>query len=131
MQFWEVRRRQRRASFGRAVSAVQQQESSNRPGIPGQPTPYGTPIGLMQTLPSTAKAMAGKLGVPWRPDLLSGTDDNAAAYQRALGTAYLQQGYDATGNMRDAFRYYYGGPNPRMWGPKTNAYADQVMGRMN
>ena len=84
----------------------------------------------MQMLPSTAQGVAQKIGVPFRPDLLTGKTPDAAQYQRTLGEAYLKQGYNATGNMRDAFRYYYGGPNRSMWGPKTNAYADSVMSRM-
>jgi soluble lytic murein transglycosylase-like protein len=84
----------------------------------------------MQTLPSTAQEMAGKLGMPWRPDLLTAQTPEAANYQRQLGQAYLQEGYNKTGNWRDAFRYYYGGPNRSMWGPKTNAYADDAMRRM-
>lgn len=75
--------------------------------------------------------MARKLGLPWRPDLMTGTDATAAQYQRALGEAYLQEAMSATGgNLRDALRYYHGGPNRRQWGPKTNAYADSVLSRL-
>jgi hypothetical protein len=112
------------------MGAVTQQESGGRAGIPGQPTPYGTPIGSTQMLPATAQQMATKIGVPWRPDLMAAASPEAAQYQQQLGRAYLQEGLQKTGNYRDAFRYYYGGPNRNMWGPKTNAYADQVMGRM-
>jgi hypothetical protein len=35
-----------------------------------------------------------------------------------------------TGNVRDALRYYHGGPNRSMWGPKTNAYADSILSRL-
>jgi hypothetical protein len=74
--------------------------------------------------------MAAKTGLGWRPDLYSGTSPEAAAYQAKLGASYLHEGLKATGNVRDALRYYYGGPNRSMWGPKTNAYADQVLGRL-
>jgi soluble lytic murein transglycosylase-like protein len=84
----------------------------------------------MQTLPGTAKEMAGKLGLPWRPDLLTSKDGVGARYQQALGDAYLHEGLEKTGNVRDALRYYHGGPNRKMWGRKTNAYADQVLGRL-
>ena len=80
-------------------------------------------------LPATAKEMAQKLGVPWRPDLMRGSSDQAAQYQRALGQAYFAQGLEATGNYRDALRYYHGGPDRRQWGPKTNAYANSVLAR--
>lgn len=87
-------------------------------------------LGSTQLMPATAQEMAGKLGIPYRPDLLQSNDPAALNYQQQLGRAYLQQGYDATGNLRDALRYYHGGPNRSMWGPKTNSYADSVMSRI-
>lgn len=72
--------------------------------------------------------MAGKLGLPWNPSLLTGTGPEAADYQKRLSRAYLQEGLAKTGNLRDALRYYHGGPNRRLWGPKTNAYADAILG---
>jgi soluble lytic murein transglycosylase len=87
-------------------------------------------LGSTQMLPATAKAMASKIGVPYQPDLLQSNDPDALDYQRKLGTAYLEEGYQKTGNIRDALRYYHGGPNRAQWGPKTNAYADAVLGRM-
>lgn len=86
-------------------------------------------MGSTQMLPATAQEMAGKLGLPFRPDLLRSNDPAALDYQRRLGAAYLHQGLEATGNVRDALRYYHGGPNRSMWGPKTNAYADAVLAR--
>jgi soluble lytic murein transglycosylase-like protein len=93
-------------------------------------TQWGTAKGSMQLLDGTARGMAAKLGVAWRPDLMTGSSPQAAQYQRALGDAYYQQGLEATGNHYDAARYYHGGPNRAMWGPKTNAYADAVTARM-
>jgi len=81
-------------------------------------------------LPSTAAEMANKLGVPWRPDLMTAKTDEGASYQRMLGEAYLQEGLERTGNPRDAIRYYHGGPDRSKWGPKTNAHADKVIGLM-
>ena len=81
-------------------------------------------------LPDTAKEMAAKIGVPYRPDLLHSNDPAALDYQHRLGAAYLQEGLDRTGNVRDALRYYHGGPNRRLWGPKTNAYAEAILGRL-
>lgn len=78
---------------------------------------------------ATGAEMARKLGVPWRPDLMRGTSDDAAAYQRAIGDAYLQEGLQKTGNVRDALHYYHGGPNRRLWGSKTRSYASKVLGR--
>jgi hypothetical protein len=54
-------------------NALIQQESGGHPGVTGPQTKYGRSTGLTQLLPSTGKAMAEKLGVPWQPDLLTGT----------------------------------------------------------
>lgn len=106
-----------------------QQESGGRPGVLGPRTKYGRAMGLTQMLPATAQEMARKLGVPWNPAMMTDTSPQGAAYQRQLGEAYFNEGLEKTGNERDALRYYHGGPNRSMWGPKTTAYADQVMAR--
>lgn len=110
------------------LDALIQVESNGRAGIQGPQTPYGRAKGLTQMLDGTAREMALKLGVPWRPDLMTAPTDEGAQYQRQLGNAYLQEGLERTGNERDALRYYHGGPDRHQWGPKTNAYADKVMG---
>jgi soluble lytic murein transglycosylase-like protein len=112
------------------MDAVIGVESGGRPGVLGPQTPYGRAQGLSQMLPATAQQMASKLGVPWRPDLMTGTSRDAAAYQRALGQAYLEEGIAATGSVADGLKYYHGGPNRRMWGPKTRRYADTVLSRL-
>lgn len=112
------------------MPALIQQESGGRAGIPGQHTRYGQPMGMTQMLPGTAREMAGKVGVPWRPELLSSATPEGAAYQQQLGQAYLQEGLDKYGgDQRKALMYYHGGPNQALWGPKTNAYADSVLRR--
>lgn len=84
----------------------------------------------MQLLDSTAKEMAGKLGLPWLPSMMTDTSPVAQQYQEALGKAYFMQGLHATGNYYDAARYYHGGPNRSMWGPKTEHYARQFVARL-
>lgn len=81
-------------------------------------------------LPATGQGIAKKLGVPWRPDLMSGTSAQAAEYQQAIGQAYLDEALQATGNVTDALHYYHGGPNRKLWGPKTRGYAANVLRRM-
>lgn len=106
-------------------------ESSGRRGIAGPQTPYGQAFGLMQVQDGTGQEMARKLGVAWRPDLMRGTSDAAAQYQTAIGQAYYNEGLRRYGgDQRKALMYYHGGPNERLWGPKTRAYADTVMARM-
>lgn len=93
-------------------------------------TAYGRPLGATQMLPETAQEMARKLGVAWRPELLRGKSPEAMAYQLRLGRAYFDQGLSETGNVRDALHYYHGGPDRKLWGPKTRRYADEVLARL-
>lgn len=107
-----------------------QQESGGRAGVSGPQTQYGQAQGLTQVLPSTAQGLAKRLGVPYRADLMSGTSEAAKQYQSAIGQAYLDEALDKTGNVTDALKYYHGGPNRRIWGPKTNAYANGILRRL-
>lgn len=70
--------------------------------------------GLGQLMPTTAEA----LGVTDRTD----PEQNVRASMK-----YLREGYDKHGTPRDALRYYYGGPNKKQWGEKTNRYPDDVL----
>lgn len=119
------------AQVDAALPHLIQQESGGRAGVMGPQTPYGRAVGRTQMLPATAKGVAEAIGEPYRPELLSGTSPEAIDYQDRLGRAYLTQGLEKTGNIQDAFKYYHGGPNKELWGPKTQAYAQQVSGRMN
>lgn len=85
---------------------------------------------MTQMLPETAKQMAQRLGMPWRPELLNDRSNTGAEYQKTLGSAYLKEGLEKTGNARDALHYYHGGPNRKLWGPKTRAYANSILGRI-
>jgi hypothetical protein len=107
-----------------------QQESGGRPGIRGQRTAYGIPLGKTQMLPETAQEMAQKLGLPWQPELLTGTSPGASAYQEKLGRAYFDEGLNKHGgNVERALMYYHGGPDEKLWGPKTRTYAKSVLAR--
>lgn len=108
------------------MGAVIHQESGGN----GRAVSSAGALGSTQMLPATAREMADKLNLPWRPDLLQSSDPEALDYQRTLGAAYLREGLAKTGNTRDALRYYHGGPDTRLWGPKTNAYADAVLSRL-
>jgi soluble lytic murein transglycosylase-like protein len=87
-------------------------------------------LGSTQLMPDTAKQMAGKLGLAFRPDMLRSNDPQALRYQRALAGAYLKEGLDKTGNLTDALHYYHGGPDRSLWGPKTHAYATNVLSQL-
>lgn len=110
--------------------ALVQQESGGRPGAIGPQTPYGQAQGASQMLPQTAQAMATKLNLPWRPDLMTGTSPEAEQYQLALGRAYFDEGMQKYGgDPEKALMYYHGGPDESLWGPKTREYARAVMAR--
>ncbi len=61
---------------------------------------------------------------------MKGTSEGAARYQAAIGQGYLDEALSKTGNVTDALRYYHGGPNRKLWGPKTNAYANNIVSRL-
>jgi len=127
-----VQPRNRGAPFqsGDILPHLINQESGGRVGVSGPQTQYGQAHGLTQVLPATAAGVARKLGVPWRPELMTGTSAAAAAYQKVIGQGYLEEALTKTGNVSDALKYYHGGPNRRQWGPKTNAYAENILRRM-
>jgi soluble lytic murein transglycosylase-like protein len=111
-------------------NSLVQQESGGRPGITGPQTPFGRAQGMTQMLPQTAEAMAGKLNLPWQPQMMTDATPEGADYQGKLGRAYFDEGLQKYGgDMEKALMYYHGGPNEAMWGPKTRAYAKSVMAR--
>lgn len=110
--------------------ALVQQESRGRAGAVGPNTQWGNALGKTQMLPATAREMAQRVGVPFDERRLRGTSPEDAAYQDQLGLAYLQQGFERTGNAREALMYYHGGPDRRLWGPKTRQYAEDVLRRV-
>jgi soluble lytic murein transglycosylase-like protein len=87
-------------------------------------------LGSTQLMPGTAREMATRVGLPFRPDMLHSSDPTALKYQRRLAAAYLQEGLEKTGNLADALHYYHGGPDRSQWGPKTRTYATSVLGRL-
>jgi hypothetical protein len=110
---------------------IEPQESGGHAGVIGPQTRYGRAQGASQMLPATAQATAQKLGVPWRPDLMTAKTPEGLAYQRQLGVAYAQEALNATGgDPRKAAQYYFAGPNTHIWGPKTRAYGDTAMTRL-
>lgn len=114
----------------RVFEALIAQESGGRAGVLGPETPYGRAEGKTQMLPATAEAMARKVGVPWNAALMRDNTPRGAAYQERLGRAYFEEGLQKYGgDVRKALMYYHGGPNEQLWGPKTRAYADQVLAR--
>lgn len=118
-------------AFERAWAANKQTESGGRGDALGPPTQYGQAEGSTQMLPETARAMAFKAGLPWRPDLLRGTSPEHLQYQDALGREYFAEGWRAYGgDPVMAAMYYHGGPNREIWGPNTQRHAARVLANM-
>jgi len=62
---------------------------------------------------------------------MRGNSPEAAAYQKKIGKAYFEEGLAKyNGDVRAALMFYHGGPDERKWGPKTRAYAEEVLGRI-
>lgn len=111
--------------------AIVGQETGGRYGVPN--AEGSGAMGLGQQMPETARALAQRLGLPWRPELMSGTGPEARAYQDKITDAAVREAWEAGGSGRDprtSAMYYHGGSNRRIWGPKTRRYADEVLARI-
>lgn len=115
-----------RAAFGRAIVG---QETGGRYGIAN--AQGSGAIGLGQQMPATAKVLAGRLGLPWRPDLMSGTDQASRSYQDAITNAALDEAWAAgKGDVSQAAMYYFGGSDRGKWGAKTQQYGRDIIARL-
>lgn len=103
------------------------QETGNHPGLVNPDTGVQ---GVGQLKPETAQEMATKLGVPWKPELMTEKTPEAAAYQRQLSRAYFDEAWQkSNGDPVRTLEYYYGGPNQKQWGPDTKKYIGDVLAR--
>jgi hypothetical protein len=88
-------------------------------------------MGAGQVMPETGKALAKRLKMQWRPDLMTGNTEEAKNYQAAISRAALDEAWAAGGgDPAKASTYYHAGPNPKNNGPKTQQYVQDVLGRM-
>jgi hypothetical protein len=90
-------------------------------------------MGAYQFMPPTARALAERLGLPYRPELLQGEKGRSKegrAYQDALGTAQLQDALKfGGGDVGKAGAYHFAGPNTKGHGPKTRKYEQDILRR--
>ncbi len=133
LAFLEVRRSPRRAafktSFGRFKNAIISQETGGRYGLQNYEGSGASGIG--QVMPDTAKALAARIGLPFRLDLLRGTSPAARQYQDRITEAALQEAWQAgNGDPAAAARYYFAGPDKSKHGPKTARYVNDILGRL-
>ncbi len=119
------------ATKDKVFQGLLMQESGNRAGAVGQPTEWGRAYGAGQVLDSTARGVAKKLGMAWKPELMRATSKEGHAYQVKIARGYFDEAVEKSGgDLRRALMYYHGGPDTKKWGPKTRAYVDNVMARV-
>lgn len=117
------------AGFEAFKRAIIQQESGGRYGVAN--TEGSGAMGIGQIMPDTARKLASRIGLPYRPDLLRGTGPEARRYQDALTNEALREAWKyGGGDARRAGYYYFAGPNQKGWGPKTRRYGDDIVRRM-
>lgn len=114
--------------FKRAIIG---QETGGRYGVTN--TEGSGAAGVGQVMPTTTQALAARLGLPYRPELMTGTGDEAKRYQDAITDAAVKEAWGAGGGGRDprtSAMYYFGGSNRDQWGRKTRTYGDNIMERL-
>ena len=85
-------------------------------------------LGAFQVMPATAKTLAGRLGLPWNPDLMRSNTPQGRQYQDAIGNAAVQEAWQAGGgDVGRAAAYYHGGSDESQWKGKTQAYARDIV----
>jgi len=110
-------------------SAIIGQESGGRYGVPN--AQGSGAMGVGQIMPATGQVLAQRQGLPWRPDLMQGSHPEARQYQDALTEAATREAWSAgQGDPAIAAKYYFGGSNRAKWGPKTQQYARNILGRL-
>lgn len=114
-------------AFKRAIIG---QESGGRYGVAN--AEGSGAMGVGQVMPETAKALAARLGLPYRPDLMRGTDPASRAYQDKITDAAVQEAWRAGGgrDVATAAKYYFAGSDRGKWGPKTAHYASDILARL-
>jgi len=110
-----------------------QQESGGNYGAVNKETGA---LGRYQVMPATARALASRLGMAYRPDMMQGTSAPAMRYQDAIGDAAMQEAIDnSNGDPRAAASYYYSGDAAAFadpaGNPKTAKYVEDMMGRLS
>lgn len=90
-------------------------------------------MGGYQFMPDTARALAKRLGIPYRPDLMhgkGGRSKEGVAYQERLMNAQLDDIISFSGgDLNRAAAYHFAGPNESGWGPKTRKYQQDIARR--
>lgn len=116
--------------FDRFRNAIIQQESGGDYGVVNRESGA---MGAYQFMPATAQAIARRLGLPYRPELMQGEggrSEEGRAYQEALGREQLNDAIQFSGgDIGRAGIYHFAGPNTEGWGPQTRRYEQDILRR--
>lgn len=119
------------ADYNAFKRAIIGQESGGRYGVAN--TEGSGAMGIGQVMPDTARTLASRIGLPYRPDLMRGTSAEARAYQDRITDAAVKEAWDHGGQGKDpalSAKYYFAGPDRGKWGPKTARYASDILSRL-
>jgi hypothetical protein len=118
-----------RGGYNDFRDAIIAKESGGRYGVAN--TEGSGAMGLGQIMPDTARALAKRLGLAYRPELLAGDDEESRKYQDALTGEATKEAWEyGKGDPQLAAQYYFAGPDKKGWGPKTQAYGSDIMSRL-
>jgi hypothetical protein len=118
-----------RGGYNDFHDAIIAKESGGRYGVAN--TEGSGAMGLGQIMPDTARALAKRLGLAYRPELLAGDDEESRKYQDALTGEATKEAWEyGKGDPQLAAQYYFAGPDKKGWGPKTQAYGSDIMSRL-
>lgn len=116
-------------AFQAFKQAIIGQESGGRYGVAN--TEGSGAMGIGQIMPETARGLAQRVGLPYRPDLLASDTPQARQYQDRITDAALHEAWQyGRGDPRRAAHYYFAGPDQNGWGPKTRQYGENILRRM-
>lgn len=88
-------------------------------------------LGAYQVMPATAQALASRIGLPWKPELMTSAAPEGKSYQDRIGAAAVQEAIDNSGgNPMLMAAYYHGGSDRSKWGRNTQQYAQEVSTRL-
>lgn len=111
-----------------ALPAIVEQESGGNYAAVNRETGA---LGAYQVMPATGQALSERLGLPWRPELMTSTTPEGRAYQDSIGRAAVEEAIaNSGGDPAVMAAYYHGGSDRSKWGPRTQQYAQQVAARL-
>ena len=90
-------------------------------------------MGAYQFMPDTARALAERAGLEYRPDLMSGKGGRSKegiAYQERLMDEQMKDIVAFSGgDVSRAGIFHFAGPNEKGYGPKTRQYGQDILRR--